>query len=62
MVVMLKEKTTWTWREDIDDDENDDDDASMTDQLLMSPLKTKWAISIIIFLSFLEEKVFPSAS
>ena len=38
---------------DDDDDENDDDDASMTDQLLMSPLKTKWAISIIIFLSFL---------
>ena len=38
---------------DDDDGENDDDDASMTDQLLMSPLKTKWAISIIIFLSFL---------
>ena len=26
MVVMLKEKTTWTWREVIDDDENVDDD------------------------------------
>ena len=32
-----------------DDDDENDDDASMTDQLLMSPLKTKWAISIIIF-------------
>ena len=35
-----------------DDDDEDDDDASMTDQLLMSPLKTKWAISIIIFSFF----------
>ena len=34
---------------DDDDDDENDDNASMTDQLLMSPLKTKWAISIIIF-------------
>ena len=37
----------------VDDDDDDvDDGASMTDQLLMSPLKTKWAISIIIFFLF----------
>ena len=40
-----------------DDDDEDDDDASMTDQLLMSPLKTKWAISIIIFSFFFEDKL-----